>query len=105
MKFRLEENNVCFRISREEMDALIKDGIIESSTMGLAYSVKLDGSIAETSLSYDNNRFTLTLTPQAVIAHKEVLPSKEGIVEKIELDNGDIVKISLEVDVRSRRYK
>ena len=105
MKLRLENSHVCFRISREEMDALIKDGVIKSSTMGLTYSVRIDENIAAPSLSYNNNNFILTLTPQAVIEHKEALPSKEGIVEEVGLYDGSAVRVSLEVDVRSRRNK
>ena len=99
MKLRLEGNQVCFRISRKELVNLIKDKSINSSTINIIYSVKISEA-NEATLEYKNNNFTFTLPFQRVQKHLASLPSKHGIVEKIELDNGSILKVSLEVDVR-----
>lgn len=103
MNLRLENNHIRFRISREEMDSLIENGVIKGSTMASTYCVKLDENSCPASLIYEKNNFTLRLTPQAVIDHKSILPSKEGIVKEVQLSDGNTMRVSLEVDVRSRR--
>ncbi len=105
MKLRLENNHICFRISREELDILIAERAISSCTIGLSYSVKIDEKAKSTLLNYSDNNFTLTLPPQVVIEHREALPSKEGIVEEVNTSDGSTIIVSLEVDVRSRHNK
>ncbi len=105
MKLRLENNKVCFRINREELDELIESGKISSKTSGLSYCVKSDDKIITSDLIYGDNKLTLYLPLQLVIKHKNELPSKEGVLSKIKSDDSNYIIASLEVDVRSKAIK
>ena len=105
MKLRLEDNKVCFRINREELEDLIGSGSIGSVTAGLSYCVKSDDKIITSDLIYGDNKLILFIPLQLVVKHKGELPSKEGIVTNIKSENSNHIIASLEVDVRSKAMK
>jgi hypothetical protein len=106
MNLRFEKQHIRFRISNNELDVLLKEGILNEvlslpQSQEISYSVKLVDE--ETSLKYNPNNLTLNLNQSSTKKHKDELPSREGITGEFEIENGKTLKYSFEVDVRKRK--
>jgi hypothetical protein len=103
MNLRINQGQLRFRITREELRALL-----QGDTMGLMLPLSksklhycIRGASLESPLSIQEttNGLTLEADRDALTALEKQLPSREGIEHAVAL-NGNHVLLVLEVDVR-----
>lgn len=106
MNLRISQEYLRFRITRGEMDLLMKDETLSFSlhlgTQTVEYSIALTESEQPLQLNVQKNRWKLLVDRQDLRYFAESLPSREGIEQEVMLD-GAALRLALEVDVRRRQ--
>lgn len=102
MNLRISENQLRFRITREELANLLKGSALELSLpFGTATKCRIQCTNSEQSLALEKTAEALTLTAgrNALETFAAQLPSREGIEQEIRLKETQW-QLILEVDVR-----
>lgn len=108
MNLRMEKDRIRFRISDSELEKLLVDHVIVGQTPlpdGKKFGYRVTTTGVNPELTYKNDELYLHLPLTMVQAHKESLPSKEGISGQCKLANGDNLSFVLEVDVRTHKRR
>jgi hypothetical protein len=108
MNVRLQGDQLRFRISPDEMEQLLKGQPLVERTylpggQQLLYSAVADGDIASIRLTSLTGGFILHVPSPALQRLAESLPSRSGITAIQALENGHVLSLAFEVDVRPRR--
>lgn len=105
MKLRFDQNHIIFRMSPEQWDHLLATGAVNGQTLlpgtaVLHYGVETRKSGEDFSLHHQDGLFILKVRQDLLETQKNTASSREGLVYKTPLDNGSILKISLQVDIK-----
>ena len=107
MNIRLSNREIRFRISYEEF-ARLKNGETLNEETAFPYETSLSYSIKR-SKNYDcrfhENSLILHVPESYIQLLEKKLPSKDGLEEEISVSQGTSLKLSLEVDVKTKRKK
>lgn len=106
MNLRISEGYLRFRITRGEMDLLMKDGTLSFSlhlgAQRVEYSISLTESEKSLQLDVKKDAWKLLVDRKDLGYFAQSLPSREGIEQEVVLD-GAALKLALEVDVRRKQ--
>lgn len=106
MNLRISEGYLRFRITRGEIDLLMKDEALSFSlhlgSQTVEYSIILTSNGKSFGLDVQQNIWRLLVDRTDLKYFAESLPSREGIEQEIVL-GGVPLKLALEVDVRRRQ--
>lgn len=108
MNLRLSPGAVRVRLSRSELDQLLISGEISANTqympnIAYTYAVVLDDAVTDLMLDASQTGIQLRLSADQARALAARLPSKEGIESQQIDDQGNVLAVSLEVDLHSKR--
>ncbi|MBN8532291.1 MAG: hypothetical protein J0L97_10600 [Alphaproteobacteria bacterium] len=106
MNLRISEGCLRFRITRGEMDLLMKDETLSFSlqlgSKTVEYSISTVHSERPLWLDVDKNTWRLLVDQDDLKYFAASLPSREGIEQDVVL-GGTALKLVLEVDVRRKQ--
>ncbi len=116
MKLRLATEHVLFRISRSEFDALTKSQEITAEfrlppASRLRYTIKTDSRITspnDTPLDFEANHsldgmiWNLTVYRSAIDMLLKPENAKNGVKEFFTFEHGDMLSVTLEIDMDRR---
>jgi len=109
MNLRLSPGSVRVRLSRSELDVLLTTGEISAGTRlaphhEFTYRVTLDDNAPELLLDTTDEGIQLRLSTTHARELAARLPSKEGIEAQQHNDRGNLLSVSLEVDLHSKQH-
>jgi len=105
MNVRFSSDSIRFRISNEELVAVMQTGTLVGSTplpadgQELRYEVMVGAFSRPVGLAYTTGRILILVSRKAITDLAENLPSREGL-SGFENVGSSVVKISLEIDIK-----
>jgi len=106
VNLRISENQLRFRITRDELDFLMNGEILQLdlnlSTQRLVYSISTSDSAAPLALIAGQNLLHLAVNKVTLTEFASNLPAREGIEHEVQLGMSHVT-LMLEVDVRRKR--
>lgn len=119
MNLRTDSHSLRFRLAAEDLAALQRDGELAAATalepaLALRYRVRCAALPAPStrelltltsSADAGGLSLTLTVTPAALAQLAAGAAGKDGIRDFLSGDNGEILTLDLDVDIRSGRPK
>ncbi|MBL4893660.1 MAG: hypothetical protein JKY59_02130 [Emcibacter sp.] len=105
MKLRIDPEKISFRLDFDELEILLREGVIQDSTplpeSHLKYKVITLTAGSKATFQATNGAYILSLPRDVVEAHKATLPSLKGIVTAFPCQNGDLL-VSLEINLKKK---
>ena len=110
MNLRMEGQELRFRISKEELEAICEGKTLAQSTSmpdGRMLKIGIAAGQRSTPLSfaYTNDRMTLQVSTDSAISLRDALPSREGLEAIQPIDGSQTLRLLLEVDIRTQKRK
>lgn len=106
MNLRISEGYLRFRITREEMDILMREGrvsfVLRLGAQVTEYAVTLADSTQPLQLDAGSHSWKLLVDRAALQNFAASLPSREGMEQEMTLE-GVPLTLALEVDVKRRQ--
>jgi len=110
MKLRIDPKKISFRLDLDEVGILLKEGRLQAKTPlpdgELCYEIIClppgSPSDFQTDFQKGSNIFTLWLARDIIEAHIARLPSLRGIICRFPTRDGDMLDVSLEVNLKKK---
>ncbi|MCF6215879.1 MAG: hypothetical protein L3J58_06865 [Emcibacter sp.] len=106
MKLRIDPKKISFRLDLDELDLLLTQGdIMEKTNLPqgcLTYKIICLPAGSSPIFTADKGDFTLSLAQDVIENHRGNLPSLAGIISEFPSQKGDIIQVSLEVNLKKK---
>ncbi len=110
MNFRMEEQELRWRISRQELEDLCAGTTLKQTTYlpdgrSLGTTITANSNEEDLSLHFENDTIILNVEKGAATALRDTLPRREGIERTQNIEKDPPLRLILEVDIRTQKRK
>lgn len=101
MKLRIRDKSVCMRLTREEVDALSRQGVVSTATRfpgrrTFRYTIESSPAIVQPSAFYSENEITVRVPESSVLAW--ATSEQAALAGEQRLGDGEILSVSVKKD-------